>query len=109
MTGLPPVFPIPKPDGTVRACGKFKITVNPVSHIDQHPVPKAEDSFGTLAGGKKFSNLDLSQVYQQILLYSDDQKYTTINTSLGLFQYTHLPFGIAAAPIIFQQAMEKIS
>ena len=103
-----PVVPVPKPDGTVRVCGDFKITVNPVLHIDQHPSPKAEDLFATLAGGKKFSKLDLSQAYQQMLLHPDDRKYTTINTHLGLFQYTRLPFGIAAAPAIFQQAMEKI-
>ena len=103
-----PVVPIPKPDGMVRVCGDFKITVNPALHIDQHPIPKAEDLFATLAGGKKFSKLDLSQAYQQMLLHPDDRKYTTINTHLGLFQYTRLPFGIASAPAIFQQAMEKI-
>ena len=43
-----------------------------------------------------------------MLLHPDDRKYTTINTHLGLFQYTRLPFSIASAPAIFQQAMEKI-
>ena len=45
-----PVVPIPKPDSTVRVCGDFKITVNPALHNDQHPIPKAEDLFATLAG-----------------------------------------------------------
>jgi len=54
-----------------------------------------------LAGGQKFSKLDLSQASQQMLLHPD-WKYTTINTHLGLFQYTRLPFGIASAPAIFQ-------
>ena len=57
------VVPIPKPDGTVRLCGDFKITANLVLYIDQHPIPKAEDLFATLARGKKFSKLDLSQAY----------------------------------------------
>ena len=43
-----------------------------------------------------------------MLLHPDDQKYTTINTHLGLFQYTRLPFGIVSAPAVFQQAVEKI-
>ena len=60
-----PVVPVPKPDGTVRVCGDFKITVNPMLHIDQHLIPKAEDLFATLAGGKKFSKLDLFQAYQK--------------------------------------------
>ena len=103
------VVPIPKPDGTVRLCGDFKITVNPALYIDQHPIPKAEDLFATPAGGKKFSKLDLSQAYQQMLLHSNNQKYTTIPLILiWSSQYTRLPFGIAYAPAVFQQAMEKI-
>ena len=50
----------------------------------------------------------MTQAYQQVLLHQDDHKYTIINTHLGLFQYTRLPFGIVSAPAHFQQAMEKI-
>ena len=103
-----PVVPVPKPDGTVRLCGDFKVTVNPVLQIDKYPIPKPEDLLTVLAGGQKFSKLDLSQAYQQMLLHPDDRKYTTINTHLGLFQYTRLPFGIASVPAIFQHQMEKI-
>ena len=103
-----PVVPVPKPDGTVRLCGDFKVTVNPVLQIDKYPIPKPEDLLTVLAGGQKFSKLDLSQAYQQMLLHPDDRNYITINTHLGLFQYTRLPFGIASAPAIFQHQMEKI-
>ena len=48
------------------------------SGVDEHPIPKAEDLLTTLAGGKCFSKLDLSQAYQQ-MLDTDDRKYTTIN------------------------------
>ena len=97
-----PIVPVPKPDGSVRICGDFKVTVNPVLQIDKHPIPKPEDLLTVLAGGQKFSKLDLSQAYQQMLLDPEDRKYTTINTHLGLFQYQRLPFGIASAPAIFQ-------
>ena len=103
-----PVVPVPKHDGSVRLCGDFKITINSVVQIDQHPLPKPEDLLATLAGGKKFSKIDLSQAYQQMVLEPDHCKYTAINTHLGLFQYTQLPFGIASAPALFQQQMEKI-
>ena len=103
-----PVVPVPKPDGSVRLCGDFKVTLNPMLQVDQHPLPKPEDLLTILVGGKKFSKIDLSQAYQQMILEQDHRKYTTINTHLGLFQYTRLPFGIASAPAIFQQQMEKI-
>ena len=47
------------------------------------------------------------QAYQQMVLEPDHRKYTTINTHLGIFQYTQLPFGIASALALFQQQMEK--
>ena len=76
--------------------------------VDQFPVPKAEDLFSTLAGGKKFSKLDLSQAYQQVLLEPDSRKYVTINTHKGLYRYNRLPYGVASAPAVFQQIIEKL-
>ena len=38
-----PIVPIPEKDGTVRLCGDFKVTVNPVLHVDKCPLPKIED------------------------------------------------------------------
>ena len=58
-----------------------------------------------LAGGHKFSKLDLSQAYQQILLDENSRKFVTINTHLGLFQYTRVPFGVASIPALFQKTM----
>ena len=43
-----------------------------------------------------------------MLLTEQSAMFTTINTHLGFFQYTRLPFGIASAPAIFQRAMDEI-
>ena len=37
-----------------------------MSKLDHYPIPKIEDLFSQLAGGKSFTKLDLSQGYQQI-------------------------------------------
>jgi len=64
-----PIVPVLKADGkSLRICGDFKVTVNKASKPDCYPIPKIEDLFATLAHGKKFSKLDMSQAYQQILL-----------------------------------------
>ncbi len=74
--------------------------------MDSYPIPRVEDLFATLAGGKVFTKLDLSQAYQQLLLEEDCKKYVVINTQQGLFRYNRLPFGVSSAPGIFQRAME---
>ena len=38
----------------------------------------------------------------------ESRPYTTIDTHRGLFHYTRLPFGVAAAPAIFQRTMESL-
>ena len=103
-----PIVAVPKPDGRFRICGDFKVTVNQVLHVDQYPLPKVEDLFATLAGGRKFTKLDLSQAYLQLELHPDSMKYCTVNTHQGLYQFTRLPFGIASAPALFQKVMDSI-
>ena len=104
-----PIVPVLKSDGeSLRICGDFKQTVNAAAKVDRYPLPKVEDLFATLAGGKVFTKLDLRQAYQQVLLDEDSQKLVTINTQKGLFQFTRLPFGVSSAPGIFQRLMENI-
>ena len=61
-----------------------------------------------LAGGKRFSTLDLTAAYQQMRLDEQSSKLVTIDTHKGLYQYTHMPFGIASAPAVFQRAMDTV-
>ena len=83
-----PIVVVPKGDGCLRVCGDYKVTVNPVLAVDKYPLPKPDDLMAQLAGGQKFSKLDLSQAYQQILLDENSRKFVTINTHLRLFQWT---------------------
>lgn len=99
---------VPKRDGQVRICGDYKVTVNPVLNINQYPLPRPEDLFATVAGGKYFSALDLSHAYNQIVLDDDAREFLTINTHRGLFRHTRLPFGVASAPSVFQKTMDTI-
>ena len=104
-----PIVTVLKPDKvSVRVCGDFKQTVNPISTLDKYPIPKVDDLFSTLSGGKVFSKIDLSQAYQQLPLAVESKPYVTINTHKGLFRYTRLPYGISSAPGIFQNIMENV-
>ena len=76
--------------------------------MDTYPLPLIQDIFASLANGKSFTKLDLAHAYQQLILDDDSRPYTTINTHKGLFRYTRLPFGVSAAPAIFQRTMESL-
>ena len=50
------------------------IVPNKASKLDNYPIPKADDLFATLAGGQKFTKLDLFQACQQMLPDEDLRK-----------------------------------
>lgn len=103
-----PIVVVSKKDGDVRICTDFRSTVNKAIKVDQYPLPTPEEIFASLAGGKWFTVLDLSGAYQQLRVHSDYQKFLTINTHIGMFQFTRLTYGISAAPAIFQCVMDQL-
>ena len=54
-----PIVPVLKKNGSVRLCGDFKVTVNLVLNVDQYPMPKLEDIFGSLGGENHLPNRTL--------------------------------------------------
>ena len=103
-----PIVAVPKLDGRIRICGDHKVTVNPHIEPDRHPLPKPDDLFASLSGGKKFTKIDLSHAYLQMMLDDESKKYMVINAHKGLYQYTRMPFGISSAPAIFQCVVDTI-
>ena len=71
-----PIVPVLKQDKvSVRILGDFKFTINQASKLDHYRVPRIEDVFAKLMGGKQFTHLDLSQAYQQLLLDNESKDY----------------------------------
>ena len=103
-----PIVAVPKKDGKFRICGDYKTTINQVLAVEQYPLPKPDELFATLAKGKIFSKLDLSQAYLQLQLDDASIPYVAINTHQGLYTFNRLPFGVASAPAIFQKLMDKV-
>ncbi|KAL5477909.1 hypothetical protein EMCRGX_G024764 [Ephydatia muelleri] len=67
-----------------------------------------DDVLASMTGAKVFSKLDLSHAYLQLQLEEESKEFVTISTNKGFFRYNRLPFGVAAAPAIFQRTMEGI-
>lgn len=103
-----PIVPVLKPNGGVRICGDYKQTINSAAKVDKYPLPHISDLYTKLCGGQYYSNIDLSNAYQQVRLDKASQELTTITTQKGLFAYTRLCFGVSSAPGIFQRIMEQV-
>lgn len=99
---------VPKADKSVRIYVDCKMTLYHVISKEQYPLPNTDYIFSCLAGGQKFTQLDLSQAYSQLELDEDFEEYLTINSHLGLFQYLRLPYGVSSAIAIFQSVMDQV-
>ena len=103
-----PIVPVLKGDGRVRICGDYKVTINQAAKLEKYPIPRIDELFASLSGGRCSQSWTCRTPYLQVPLEEASQKYVTINTHRGLFVYTRLPFGIASAPSIFQRVMENL-
>ncbi|VDL98671.1 unnamed protein product [Schistocephalus solidus] len=70
--------------------------------------PDSDDLFAKLNGGTCFAKLNLSDTFHQIEVGEESRELLAINTHRGLFQFTHLQFGVKTAPATFQQTMDTM-
>ncbi|KFD60572.1 hypothetical protein M514_27238, partial [Trichuris suis] len=103
-----PIVIAKKPNKRVRLCADFSTGLNRALVTNAHPIPSPEDLYQALEGGMKYSKLDLSDAYLQLELDEESKKILVINTHKGLFRYNRLPFGVSAAPSIFQRTMDRM-
>ncbi|KAG8176284.1 hypothetical protein JTE90_022456 [Oedothorax gibbosus] len=87
-----PVVPVVKRDGSIRLCGDYRCTVNKSVKPYTYPLPTVNEVLSTVAGGKVFSKLDLSQAYLQLPVDDATSRLLTLNTHKGLFRVKRLPF-----------------
>ena len=91
-----------------RLCGDYKITVNKCTTNDSYHLPKIDDLYAKLSGGKIFTSIDLRHAYELLPLDAESRRYLTINTHRSLFPYTRLPYGVSVAPSIFQRVIDSL-
>lgn len=102
-----PVVPVPKGE-TVRVCGDYTRTLNKVMDLKQYPLPTIEECFSKVAGGTKFSKIDIRQAFNNLLIAEEDISLTTLNTHIGQKAWTRIPYGLNNSGAYFQEAMDQI-
>lgn len=94
-------MPVLKPDGSVRLCGDYRVTVNQESSLEQYPIPRMEDMFAVLSGG---NTPDMSYACQTHIRYESCMSTDFVQRDM----YTRLLFGVSSSPAIFQRTIEGI-
>ena len=103
-----PIVPVAKPDGRVRLCGDYKVTLNPCLRDMMSTTPPLEDIINSMQGSSWFTELDLKDAYHQLPMDEESSMLTTLSTPFGLYRHVNLPFGVKTSPAIFQNVMEKL-
>ena len=82
--------------------------LNKVTRKFTWSMPKVEDIFSKLNGATYFTTLDLQAGYHHIPLDKPSIPKTAFNSPFGKFEYVKVPFGLAQAPVYFQELMTGI-
>ncbi|GFX83711.1 retrovirus-related Pol polyprotein from transposon 17.6 [Trichonephila clavipes] len=102
-----PLHVVPKSDSTVRPVGDYR-QLNSVTEFDSYPMPYLNDFAHALHGKKIFSKIDIFKAFHQIPIAECDIPKTAVTTLWGLYEYTHLCFGLVNAPQTFMRLMHEV-
>jgi hypothetical protein len=96
-----------KKDGSRRMRVDYR-SLNEVTIKNKYPIPRIEDLFGQMRGGKVFSKIDLRSGYHQLKTRIEDVPKTTFTTRYGLYEYLVMSFGLTNASAYFMNLMNKV-
>jgi len=82
--------------------------LNKLTKANRWPIPRVDDVFDQVKGGKVFSSLDLTAAYHHITLQPSDVEKTAFITPMGLYEFLVLPFGLSNAPSVFASVMHRV-
>ncbi|GFT68407.1 hypothetical protein TNCV_659901 [Trichonephila clavipes] len=91
----------------VRPVGDYR-QLNSVTEFDSYPMPYLNDFAHALHGKKIFSKIDIFKAFHQIPIAECDIPKTAVTTPWGLYEYTHLCFGLVNAPQTFMRFMHEV-
>ena len=82
--------------------------LNSITIKDNYLLPRTDELFDQLQGGKIFTKLDLRSGYHQICVKEEDIPKTAFSARYGLYEFTVLPFGLTSAPATSMRLMNDV-
>lgn len=102
-----PLVTVLKKNNSIRVCADYSVTINKFLKERNYPLPRIEEIFQALQGGKIFTKLDLSHAYYQLEVDDDTSKLLAWSTHKGVYTVHRLPFGCKPNSAIFQSIIDK--
>ena len=101
-----PLVIVKKKDGSNQICIDYR-KLNAVTKFDAYPIPRVDEMLDAIGNAKYISTLDLAKGYWQIPMEAQDREKTAFSSTIGLCQFTVMPFGLCGAPATFQRMMDQ--
>ena len=96
-----------KKDGTLHFCVDFR-HLNMHTKKDSYPLPHIQEALESMVGLVHFSSMDFKSGFWQIKMALGSQQYTAFTVgNLGFYEFTHMPFRLCNAPVMFQHLMQN--
>ena len=82
--------------------------LNSIAVRDAFPLPRIDEALQAVHSSNWFSSFDLTQGYLQLAMEESNIKKTAFRAgSMGLYEFTHMPFGLSNAGSSFCRLMEQ--
>ena len=75
---------------------------------DSYPIPKCPETMESLVGARYFPTMDLKSGFWQVKVSEDSHQYTAFTvSSMGVYEFLCMPYGLCNAPVTFQHLMQN--
>ncbi len=90
-----------KPDGSLRLCMDYQ-GLNNLTIKNEYLLPLVGESLNWLGRAWRFTQLDLTNAYNQMRIKENNEWKIVYSICYGHFEYQVISFGLTNAPAIFQ-------